>query len=259
MNNKTGDGSRASRNPTSLTHWEQLRNSVLPCELVRRVDSVAVDRFRMNSLVLMENAGLACVRWLEARFSDPQRVVILCGNGNNGGDGLVIARHLQVLGWQCKCYAVGPVEKMSPDAAANLQILNSDGAAVHWWLADSRDTLERDMASAGVVIDAILGTGAKGDPRSPFDEWIELGNASKAFRVAIDIPTGVDGDSGKLNQPYFEAAATLTFVAKKPAMLRGDAAKEFGEIEVLPIGIPDALIVECLQWLASARSVSGAS
>lgn len=228
--------------------WEKLRKLVLPTAVIRAIDARAVQEFGVSSLVLMENAATNCVWWLRERYPRPPRTVVLCGPGNNGGDGLVIARHLRTFGWDCQCFIAGPADKFSSDAHANWRILNAHGGAGIQVVQDpqSESALQAAIASAELIIDAMLGTGAKGNPRAPLAGWIAAANAAAADRVAIDIPSGVQADQLQVADPWFRAAATLTFVARKPAMAHPDAHKYFGEIEVLPIGIPEQLILELL-------------
>ncbi len=234
------------------TAWKQLADRFLTVDQIRTVDRVAVERFAMHSLVLMENAAIGCVRWLENRFPDQGEAVVLCGRGNNGGDGLAIARHLRVLGWTCKVVVLGPPEKMSADARANFDVLVAGGGRnLLVWQQESQANLQCDLVkqwlgSADVIIDAMLGTGASGEPRAPMHEWIQVANQTRAARVAIDIPTGWDATTGKVSEFTFKADATLTFVARKPAMAMPTAAKLLGEIVVLPIGIPEEQIEELL-------------
>ncbi len=230
---------------------QQLSQCVLTTEQIRAVDRRAMEKYGMHSLVLMENAGLGCVSWLRARFESPPdgkrpRTVILCGAGNNGGDGLVIARHLRAWGWPCELFVLGSLDKLSTDAQANAKILLADSNNELHWSTDKRTSqhLSQEIARAELLIDAMLGTGATGNPRAPLDHWIHLANASSAMRVAVDIPTGVDATTGSRGTPSFLADATLTFVAFKPAMAKVETSSAFGEITVLPIGIPVALIKE---------------
>jgi NAD(P)H-hydrate epimerase len=103
-----------------------------------------------------------------------------------------------------------------------------------------------DIEGAELIIDSMLGTGATGEPRPPLATWIEAANKSSAAKVAIDIPTGIDADTGAACSTFFITDATLTFVALKPAMMGLQSKKLFGEIAVLPIGIPEQLIHEIL-------------
>lgn len=220
---------------------------VLSTATIRNVDRRAIEHFGMESLVLMENAASNCARWLVDHFPNQPTTVILCGSGNNGGDGVVLARHLTTLGWPCVCFVQGPLEKLSSDNLRNCQILlNGNGTSLRILDAASWQQAIPHIADADLIIDAMLGTGAKGNPREPLASWIAAANQSPAAKVAIDIPTGIDSDSGETGQPFFKTQHTLTFVARKPSMVLPDAAGKFGAIEVLPIGISAAQIEELI-------------
>jgi hydroxyethylthiazole kinase-like uncharacterized protein yjeF len=216
-----------------------------------------MEQFGMHSLVLMENAGLQCVSWILRRFVSPVKTVVMCGPGNNGGDGLVITRHLRLLGWDCQAFLLGPTEKFSSDTRHHARLLSAgkgDGLTiVEPGQEIGSNPFGTALESAGLIIDSLLGTGASGNPRSPLADWIELANAQPAFRLAIDIPTGVNSDTGQVGTPYFHANSTLTFVALKPAMASISAGKIFGAIQVLPIGIPQQMIQTLLQTPESTR------
>lgn len=232
-----------------LTAWSRLQTRDLTVQQSRDVDQLAIHKYRMNSLVLMENAALNCAAWCQQKFSSPQVTTILCGRGNNGGDGLAIARHLTNYGWPCTVVLQGPIDTLSRDSLTNYEILTIAGGVV-------AEVCEGPMTKAGVeqllgakvIIDALLGTGARGSPRAPLDGWIELANQAQAFRLAIDVPTGVDAETGEHSECYFWADATLTFVSKKPAMSRADTRSLFGDLAVLPIGIPAQMMLEILEW-----------
>lgn len=239
-------------NPSSPL--EQLSACVLSTDQIRQVDRRAIEVYGMHSLVLMENAALGCVAWIRGRIGMPvtgqnyPKTVILCGAGNNGGDGLVIARHLRTLGWQCDVFALGPLEKLSDDARINAQVLmKGDAAGVVWCSGEGADEqLHAAVDEAELIIDATLGTGSQSAPRPPFDDWILHANRSAGFRLAIDIPTGVDAMTGERLAAAFAADATLTFVARKPAMANPKTKGLFGQVSVLPIGIPLGLIQEMI-------------
>jgi NAD(P)H-hydrate epimerase len=254
--------------------WRTLAARYLSVAQIRDVDRIAIERFGIDSLVLMENAALHCANWFEQRFRIPPRVLILCGRGNNGGDGWALLRHLQAAGWPCEAIGWGPVAKFSRDARANWRIVTDNPAAAHGShtasattaclhpgtasFADGSITLVEDadvsssafvadkIRSAEVIIDAMLGTGAQGAPREPLRSWIALANAAHGWRVAIDIPTGLDAETGAAASPTFQAAHTLTFVAHKRGFRTATAQAVLGEVSVLPIGIPRALIAELL-------------
>lgn len=239
---------RQADTETSVSPWQRLSSSVLNTSQVRLIDQIAIDRYGMHPLVLMENAALGCVDWIRARFSEPIKTVVLCGPGNNGGDGLAITRHLRCHGWDCQAFIPGPLEKFSSDTSHQANILQSgQGRGLNIVAPKDWNGVADTIQSAHLILDAMLGTGARGNPRSPMAEWIQAANKASAFKLAIDIPTGVNADSGQLSDPTFRASATLTFVALKPSMLDQLAAQIYGQIAVLPIGIPDQFIEELLQ------------
>ncbi len=220
---------------------------VLSTVAIRNVDRRAIEHFGMDSLVLMENAASNCARWIVDHFPNRPATVILCGSGNNGGDGVVLARHLATLGWPCVCFVQGPLEKLTSDNLHNCQILlKGNCTALRILDSTSWNQAIPDIASAELIIDAMLGTGAKGNPREPLASWIAAANQSHAAKLAIDIPTGIDADSGATGQLFFKTQYTLTFVARKPSMALLDATEKFGAIEVLPIGISAAQIEELI-------------
>ncbi len=241
-----------STSKPALGAWHRLKQCTLSVASIREVDRVAVERFHMHSLVLMENAALGCVQWLTHRFTTPTRAVILCGRGNNGGDGLAIARHLRLANWSCEVLLIGPIAKLSPDALCNWQILNARGSDYctlldESWSSQQCAGLAEQLNRADVIIDAMLGSGATGTPRAPMSDLIRLANAASAARIAIDIPTGLDATTGQPAATTFQAEATLTFVARKPGFDVPAAQSYLGHVEVLPIGIPVELIEDLLK------------
>ncbi len=221
--------------------------SVLTVAQIRQVDAVAVRDFGMNSLVLMENAGRGCADFIDAGLSRSSGIVVLCGPGNNGGDGLVIARHLHAMGHQISLWMIADLEKLSKDAETNLRIVEQTEIRISWIgeglstpeMEQARRQLQSDCGSHVVVVDALLGTGATGKPRALMADVLRQVNAAKRLqRVAIDIPTGLDAETGKPSDPTFQADTTLTFVAKKPGFAESSAAAFLGEVRVLPIGVP---------------------
>lgn len=237
-----------------------LAQQVLSTKQIREVDHIAVREFGMHSLVLMENAALGCVEWICRRFASPLNTVVLCGPGNNGGDGLVITRHLCNRGWNCQAFLLGPESRFSSDTRHHFEILTAGGGTSVKLVnsqpqSDSQYTasLRAKLSSAQLIIDAMLGTGAKGNPRPPISDWIRWSNATEAFRIAIDLPSGVNADSGECGVPTFCAHATLTFVALKPSMVTPEASQIYGLVQVLPIGIPERQITQMLSLSQDGR------
>lgn len=218
----------------------------------RRVDEVAIHRFGMLGLVLMENAGRGAADFIADLVNDPAKIVVVCGTGNNGGDGLVIARHLHARGLSVYVWIIGDRHKLTADTAANLAILEKTSVPCRW-LPASSDTLEitttmqqaiDELQSATLLVDAMLGTGSKGELRGTFAQMAFYANQSSAIRVAIDVPTGLDAQTGSHSPNTIRASHTLTFVATKVGLLALDAAPFVGQLHVLPIGIPPEVMAQ---------------
>ena len=214
---------------------------------IREVDRRAVEEYGMSSLVLMENAGRGCTdKLLELGVAGP--VVICCGKGNNAGDGFVVARHLDLRGAQVKVLLWSDPSELRGDAAANYRILvNSDVPIVVFDRAPDQANLDEQVAGADWIIDALLGTGARGEPRPPLDAVIDRLNDHSAKKLAIDLPSGLDCDTGQPARHTFRADHTCTFVAAKPGFLLPDSGPYVGHVHVLDIGAPRKLVEEALR------------
>ncbi|MFN7875051.1 MAG: NAD(P)H-hydrate epimerase [Pirellula sp.] len=229
----------------------------LSFDQIRLVDRVAIEQFGISGLVLMENAGRGAADLIAELTSEESDYVILCGTGNNGGDGLVIARHLHAREQPVTVIISGNREKLSHDCRVNLSILEKTRVTIQWCdeclpfdsekSVPNEETFNR-IANADVVIDALLGTGAKGAPRGSAALLIEAANKSLAKKFAIDVPSGLNVETGEPNNPTFLANMTITFVAEKPCFNLARSEKITGKVAVLPIGIPpeviDAVVAE---------------
>jgi ADP-dependent NAD(P)H-hydrate dehydratase / NAD(P)H-hydrate epimerase len=194
---------------------------------MRATDRWAIEEQAVPSLTLMERAGegLAAVA---ARHAPAGRIAIVCGKGNNGGDGLVAARLLRQAGRQVDVLAVAPPEELRGDAAEQLRRLPGDPP-------EPFDAARLDGAAG--IVDALRGTGATGPPREP--GVIEAMNAAGAPVVAADVPSGVDASTGEVAGPAVRAAATATFHLAKPGLRIHPGKAHAGEVVVVGIGIPD--------------------
>jgi NAD(P)H-hydrate epimerase len=217
----------------------------------RQLDRRATEEFGVPGIVLMENAGRGVAEKL-CELGIAGAVVICCGPGNNGGDGFVIARHLDLRGiavhvfawgWQ-PSNAGGQSRRAGSDAAANLSILEASGIAVHF-NADQTE-LATTLTGAAWIVDALLGTGSRGEPRPPLDAVIDAINASGAPIMAVDLPSGLDCDTGEAAQHAIRARHTCTFVAIKPGFLSEGAEQFTGNVHVCDIGAPRVLVEEML-------------
>ncbi|MCH7871476.1 MAG: NAD(P)H-hydrate epimerase [Planctomycetes bacterium] len=226
----------------------------LTCLQIRELDILAIEHVGVPALALMENAGRAVAEFVYGTLVDPQRsrVVILCGSGNNGGDGFVAARHLHNAGVNVTCILAG-TSRRREDAAVHLGVLQR--IEVPLIDASPRDKGQEDsdkpldpavldcLKRADVIIDALLGTGSTGTPRQPMARLIDAANQQKhARRIAVDIPTGLDADAGTTGESCFAAHATVTLVAPKVGFSTSEAGKVLGRVVVVDIGGPRGLI-----------------
>lgn len=218
----------------------------LTCQQLRELDILAIEHVGIPGLVLMENAARAVADFAYGLLPNPPRAntVILCGPGNNGGDGLAVARHLRNAGVPVKVALAAPRARIKGDAAINLGIYQRlEDPLFEATVPEELERLSAEMRAAELVIDGLLGTGAGGPPRGVMAELIRLANAApRARRVAIDIPSGLDADTGTMFDPCFLADATVTFVAPKVGFGSESARRALGRVVVADIGAPRELI-----------------
>jgi NAD(P)H-hydrate epimerase len=211
---------------------------------VREVDRRAIADFGMSGLVLMENAGRGCVDvLLELGCRGP--VTIVCGRGNNAGDGFVIARHLDFRGVAVKVVLLAAAGDLRGDAASNYAIIERAGLTiVDCSRGADEAAIQRELKASQWVVDAILGTRASGPPREPFAAAIRAINAAAAKRLAVDLPSGLDCNTGQPADPTVRADDTCTFVAQKIGFSAAGAAPYIGQVHVVDIGVPRRLVEE---------------
>jgi NAD(P)H-hydrate epimerase len=210
--------------------------SVLTRAQVRAVDRVAIDEFGITGAVLMENAGRNAAELLQS-LRIAGRVVICCGKGNNAGDGFVIARHLENAGVDVRVLLSMPPAALAGDAATNFQVLVQAGTS----FAPPLEDWTRELAAADWIVDALLGTGTEGTVREPFASRVAAINAAERNVLAIDIPSGLDCDTGQPLGCCVRAGNTATYVARKPGFDAPGAGHWTGKVHVLDIGVPKAL------------------
>ena len=212
-------------------------------EQVREVDRRAIEEYGISGLVLMENAGRGCVDTLCA-LGVRGPVVVGCGRGNNAGDGFVIARHLDLRGYQVRVVLLCNPADLRGDAAANFAILAKCGVPIRVVTEAPDASWETDLAGADWIVDALLGTGSRGQPRPPLDRVIARLNQQPARRLAVDLPSGLDCDTGEPAPTTFRADHTCTFVASKPGFAVPAAQEYLGLVHVLDIGAPRRLLAD---------------
>ena len=218
-----------------------MTNLALTPEQSRELDRRAIAEYGIPSMVLMENAGRGTVDVLE-RLGINGPVVILCGKGNNAGDGFVVARHLEIRGHACKVLLLCPPSEFTGDAATNFAILEKTTVPIVE--TETPNELDPHGRGADWLVDAMLGTGARGEPRPPFDTAIDWMNAQSARKLAIDVPSGLDCDTGQPAIHTVRADHTCTFAAMKIGFTQPSAKPFAGTVHVCDIGVPSRLIDE---------------
>jgi NAD(P)H-hydrate epimerase len=216
---------------------------VLTAAQMREADRLSTERYAIPSLLLMENAGTRVVEFLEKEFPDlgKRRITIVCGKGNNGGDGLVVARQLLMRGITSKLVLLGDADELKGDARTNYTILAKAGFVPYSVRTlDEWIDLKPDLLGSSLVIDAILGTGLAGPAEGLYLEVIRDINASfvRSLVVAVDIPSGLASDTGESLGESVRADYTVTFTAPKVGQVFPPNCEQVGKLAVVPIGTP---------------------
>lgn len=216
---------------------------ILTSSAMREVDRSAIEDLGIPSVVLMENAALGVVEAVCEQFPEASTAAVYCGPGNNGGDGFAIARHLMVRGFQASVVVATGGREYDGDAALQLEILRNMGVDPFVLAADEPvgAAIEKGR-SAEVVIDALFGTGLSRALDGQFAQLVLALNELAGRRVAVDLPSGLSGDTGRLLGHHVEADLTVTFAAPKFAHVFSPAASAMGTLVVTDLGIPEELV-----------------
>ena len=209
------------------------RLAATPAE-VREMDRRAIEEYGMPGAVLMENAGSEVAFEI---LGPRRRAVVFAGAGNNAGDGFVIARHLANGGVSVEAVTIVDAERYSGDAALNFAVMRKMALPVHAWTGREEVRLDPDT----LIIDALLGTGLSGGLRPPFGDVISRINSSGLDVLAVDVPSGLDGDTGKVVTAAVKASATVTFALPKRGLFAGSGPQHAGEVILADIGMPRAV------------------
>ncbi len=211
---------------------------------VREVDRRAIAHYGLPGIVLMENAGRGAAELL-MRLGISGRVLVCAGKGNNGGDGFVIARHLEIAGFVTSVLLFCNPDELAGDAATNYRVLEAGGESLTV-LGASPDAAQLDclLAAADWIVDALLGTGTKGAIREPYLTAIAAINQAGKKVFAVDLPSGMDCDTGEPLGACVRADHTATFVARKVGFDQPGAGELTGQVHVIGIGVPRKLIDE---------------
>jgi hydroxyethylthiazole kinase-like uncharacterized protein yjeF len=241
---------------------------VLTADQMREVDRLTTDRYGVPSLQLMENAGAAVADYLSQAFPDlsTRGILVLCGKGNNGGDGFVVARRLRERGAPPRVFLFAELSAVLGDAAVNLQLWQAGGGELHVVTSKSEWATAREaLNEADLVVDALLGTGIKGPVEGllssvidDVNEWrerrpVRLRRARARFVNSVDMPSGLPSGNEDFGGPVIRADATVTFTAPKVGQLLAPQADCVGKLVVRDIGTPCELLHDDptlkLHWL----------
>lgn len=209
--------------------------------VMKEIDRYCIESLKIPGIVLMENAALKVVKNLET--DKYNYYTVICGKGNNGGDGFAVARHLAILEKKLEVFFIGSEESMSEDCKTNYTILKNMGIKINKIhnvedVNELRDSLER----CSVIVDALFGTGLSKDLEGIYDLVISIINENSSHTVSIDVPSGLNNDTGKIMGNCVRANKTITFELYKKGFLNYGSHKYTGEVIVERIGIPTFVI-----------------
>jgi NAD(P)H-hydrate epimerase len=239
-----GNGAIFGGEPQMLTQLRPLSRTE-----VRRLDVQASEELAMPSLVLMENAGRGAADWLAKLVGAVPKVLVICGAGNNGGDGGVVARHLDAWGFPIRVIWFTYSNQLRGDAAVQWSVLDKSGVQQSAWFDahSGQSDLElsqfaRTIANYDWLVDGLLGTGLSRPVEGSMRSLIELMNNSSKPILALDLPSGLDADTGQPLGVAVRSTATATFVAPKLGFSATGAADYTGEVAIIDIGLPRCLL-----------------
>ncbi|MEK6543930.1 MAG: NAD(P)H-hydrate epimerase [Elusimicrobiota bacterium] len=218
---------------------------------MQEIDARSEKAFGVSSLTLMENAGRAVAaqtqRFVEDRLKKTlktAKLVVCCGRGNNGGDGIAAARALKTMGADIRVFCLAPGDKpLKKELVTQIEHTGKEGLTCE--PADT-DAIDTAIADCDLAIDAVLGTGAKGKPMGPAHHLIQKLARSKKPILALDNPSGIDADTGYHTGVFVEATVTVTLGLPKEGLLKPHAKRFVGELIVVDIGHPKELLAPYL-------------
>lgn len=223
----------------------------ITCEQSRQADQRAINHYGVPGIILMENAAhhllQAAMAMLQLSAKALPTTAILCGAGNNGGDGYALARLLATRNLPATIYALRSPAKLTGDAAVQANIVQKMGLPI--FVMENQDDIAKygdDWDNATLIVDALLGTGFNGDVRGLYKNAIARCNQAHHNGVkvlAVDVPSGLNADTGLPSNATIEADATVTFVAVKTGLVQAGAQTYTGKLTVGDIGLPAALLV----------------
>jgi ADP-dependent NAD(P)H-hydrate dehydratase / NAD(P)H-hydrate epimerase len=233
--------------------------AVLSRAQMRAFDAHAIELCKVPSLVLMENAGRGAADVIERELlggrAEGKRVALVCGTGNNGGDGFVVGRHLLARGARVEAWLAGNPAKLTADCRANHDAFAGLGGRVEAVAPSALDPLRLALAGADVVVDALFGTGLDRPIGDLFAGVVTFVNDARARKVSLDVPSGMNADTGVAMGTAVRADLTVTFAHLKLGHVTGQGAHLSGVVRVVDIGVPSTLRADHAAALVEARDV----
>jgi NAD(P)H-hydrate epimerase len=209
---------------------------------MQAVDRYTIQQVGLSGPLLMENAGRAVFNELVPHVKNAEKIVVVIGKGNNGGDGFVVARLLLDSPADLSVWLLPEETKIKGDAAVHRDAFLNAGGSIRK-IPENKEVFNRVVSESDLIIDALLGTGIHGTPYPEYLEVIRQINDSAARVISVDLPSGVPADGGAFSHPAVSADRTLTLQCPKLAQFVQPAARFFGSVRVLPIGIPEVSVV----------------
>lgn len=218
---------------------------ILSAQELQELDERVVKEFHIPTEILMENAGKAVAKEslkILQKTSKTGTVLVICGGGNNGGDGFVAARHLKEKGMNVSVILLKPKESLRNASLSNFYRIKS--LNISYEVLPQKEQIENQIKNASLIIDAVFGTGFKGKTEGIFYDTIKLINSSKKSVISVDIPSGLNADTGEAQGVSVKADTTVTFAALKKGFLNENAKQYTGKIIVVDIGLPKSLFLD---------------
>ncbi|MGD8526519.1 MAG: NAD(P)H-hydrate dehydratase [Thioalkalispiraceae bacterium] len=213
----------------------QLPHNLYRASQVRDMDKTAIEEHQISGTILMERAGSAAFELVQQLWPEAKTLSVFCGTGNNGGDGYVIARLAHEHQYNVKVYQLGDSNHIQGDALAALQRLEGAG------LSTRQMAGSEDFSHTEVFVDALLGTGFEGKVQGEYQQAIDIMNQASANILAVDVPSGLNADTGHVAGTAVKADCTITFIGMKRGLLTADAADYCGQLRFDDLRIPQQI------------------
>jgi hydroxyethylthiazole kinase-like uncharacterized protein yjeF len=228
------------KNIQVINHMKKI--SAVSSARMRRADRLSAEKFGIPVLLLMENAGRAVAEVAERFLKRRGLILVLCGGGNNGGDGIAAARTLHNRGYAVEVWLLKNPADYKGSLALHYQMAKRMGVRFKVFDTLNERTRRQMLARTALIVDALLGTGSHGTVSGAYARAIELANHARRPVLAVDVPSGLNADTGKPEGPCIRATQTLTMAAAKPGLLKPSAKPFVGTLLVAEIGIPRTLL-----------------